>query len=361
MRIVLVTSLERGGPPEHALKLTEGLAASGADVRAVAASPALAQRFELAGARAAVLPLGRPLDVAGARKVWRFAAGADVVHAHDRRSGLWVRLGPRPRPRGVRIYSAHGLPEPYLPPPVGPSRPGLRGFLAYRCLDAALCRRADAIVVPSEAAKREFARRIGYPPERVTVIPNGVAVPRDPLGGGALVGALAVLEPVKGVDVFLRAAARVAASRPELAFGVFGSGSEELALRGLAASLGLGERVRFDGHVRPADALSQLRVLVSSSWMETFGLSLAEAMAAGVPAVATRVGGVPELTGEDGALLVPPGDEEALAGAILRLVDDPELARRQVEAARRRVVERFTTEAVSKATLRLYERLLSGR
>ena len=95
--------------------------------------------------------------------------------------------------------------------------------------------------------------------------------------------------------------------------------------------------------------------------METFGLSLAEAMAAGVPAVATRVGGVPELTGEDGALLVPPGDEEALAGAILRLVDDPELARRQVEAARRRVVERFTTEAVSKATLRLYERLLSGR
>jgi glycosyltransferase involved in cell wall biosynthesis len=359
VRVALVTSLERGGPVEHALLLAAGLSACGAEVRAAAAVPELAHRFELAGARAEVLPLRRPLDVAGARKVHRFASGADVVHAHDRRSGLWVRLGPRPRRGGSRVYTAHGLPDPYLPPPVGPRRPGPRAFLAYRCLDAALCRRADAIVVPSQAAKREFARRMGYPLERMTVIPNGVALHSEPLTSGSLVGSVAMLEPVKGIDVFLRAAARVAASRPELAFGVFGSGPEERPLRELAGALRLSERVRFAGHARPAEALSQLRVLVSSSWMETFGLSLAEAMAAGVPVVATRVGGVPELANEATAQLVPPGDPDALSAAILRLVDDPELAGRQAEAARRRVAERFSADAASRATLELYERLLA--
>ncbi|MFN2616414.1 MAG: glycosyltransferase family 4 protein, partial [Thermoleophilaceae bacterium] len=304
MRVALVTSLERGGPVEHALLLAEGLASRGAEVRAVAASSELASRYEAAGARAAELPLRRSLDLAGARRVRRFVAGADVVHAHDRRSGLWVRLGPRPSRGGARVYTAHGLPEPYLPQPVGPPRPGTRAFLAYRCLDAALCRRADAIVVPSGAAKAELARRVGYPAERMTVIHNGVPVPAEPLSPGQLVGSIAMLEPVKGLDVFLRAAARVAESRPTLGFALFGSGSQEQRLRDLAAALGLSERVQFGGYATWGEALARLRIFVSSSWMETFGLSLAEAMAAGVPAVATRVGGVAELADDESAQLV---------------------------------------------------------
>ncbi|MFN2617716.1 MAG: glycosyltransferase, partial [Thermoleophilaceae bacterium] len=104
-----------------------------------------------------------------------------------------------------------------------------------------------------------------------------------------------------------------------------------------------------------------LRIFVSSSWMETFGLSLAEAMAAGVPAVATRVGGVAELADDESAQLVAPGDPDALAGAILRLLDEPGLAERQAAAARKRVAERFSASEAARRTLELYERLLAGR
>jgi hypothetical protein len=130
VKVALVTSLARGGPLEHALLLARDLGALGADVRAVAADAAAASRFAAAGARAAVLPLRSPGDARGAVAVHRFVRGADVVHSHDRRSGLWVRLGPRPARGAVRAHTLHGLPEPFLPPPAGPARPGLRARLA---------------------------------------------------------------------------------------------------------------------------------------------------------------------------------------------------------------------------------------
>ena len=77
----------------------------------------------------------------------------------DRRSGLWVRLGPRPRPGGLRVYTIHGLPDEYLGLPGQPASPGIRARFAYRGLDAALCRRADVIFVPSRA----FAELVAVP------------------------------------------------------------------------------------------------------------------------------------------------------------------------------------------------------
>ena len=102
----------------------------------------------------------------------RALAGVDVVHAQDRRAGLWTRLLP---PAGAaRVYTVHGLPEPYLPPPAGSERPGLRARLAYRGVDALLARRADAVITVSHAVERELVTRLGWPAERITVIPNGV-------------------------------------------------------------------------------------------------------------------------------------------------------------------------------------------
>ncbi|HEX8855963.1 MAG TPA: glycosyltransferase, partial [Thermoleophilaceae bacterium] len=247
MRVVLVTSLERGGPVEHSLLLARELTRHGADVGAVCATPELRQRFEAAGADAAVIPLRRTLDVSGARAAMRFCDGADVVHGQDRRSGFWLRLWPRarrsPGGRAVRVCTIHGLPDPYLPPPVGTDRPALRDRLAYPLLDARLCRRADAIVVPSEAGAALLAR-IGYPRELMTVIPNGVEVHEEtgPRAGGA-VGTVSMLEPVKALDVFLRAAARVRAGRPDTRFEVYGTGSDEQRLASLARELGLEDRL----------------------------------------------------------------------------------------------------------------------
>jgi glycosyltransferase involved in cell wall biosynthesis len=360
VRVVLVTSLERGGPLEQTLVLARALASSNVSVRMVCATVEVAARAQAAGAEPAVIPMRHPLHGAAGVRVRRFARGADVVHAQDRRSGLWLRLLPPARP-AVRVYTVHGLPDPYLPAPAGPARPGMRARLAYSGLDASLCRRADALVVPSQAMARLLAERLGFPSERMNVIPNGVDPGPERSGEGALVGCVSVLEPVKALDVFLRAGALLAHERPDVRFGLFGTGSERPQLLALAGELGLEKRLEAPGHVPTEAALAQLRVFVLCSYMENAPMSLLEAMAAGIPVVATAVGGVPEIVADGAGLLVPPGDATALACAISGLLDDPPRARELGGAGRRRVLERFTARGNARATLSLYKRILDAR
>ena len=361
MRVALVTSLAYGGPLEQAKALARGLSAAGVEVRVACASDHVARQFEGVAGEVAVLPLRSQVDVAGAVRVARFAGGADVVHAHDRRSGLWVRTGPRPRRGGIRVYTVHGLPTPYLPPPVGGHR-SLRDVLAYRGLDAALCRRADAVVTPSHAVARVLEDDLGYPAARMAVVPNGVEVPPEPPPpSGSLIGTVAMLEPVKGLEVFLRAAAELARDRPDLRFAMFGVGSQRDRLGELAAQLGLGDRLELPGQVPAKRAFERLSVFVLSSWMENCPMALLEAMAAGVPAVATRVGGVPEIVVDGTAQLTDRGDAHAIAAGIGRLLDDAALRRAQVERARTRVAEHFDSATCTQAMLDLYGRLLARR
>jgi glycosyltransferase involved in cell wall biosynthesis len=354
---VLVTSLDRGGPVEQSLVLARGLRDLGAAVTAVCATEELRERFAAAGASPELVPTRRRFDRRAAHRVRELAAGADVVHGQDRRSGLLVRAGRRPDGDPARVYTVHGLPDEYLPPPAGPTRPGLRGTLLYRGLDAWLCRRCEAVLVASEALRDLLFERVGFPRGLMHVIPNGVTAPSDPVSGGELVGTMSMLEPVKGLDVFLEAAARLAAERPALRFALFGEGSLEGELRSRAASLSIGDRVELPGQVPAPAAIERLAVLVSSSWMENCPMGVLEAMAACVPVVATRVGGVPEIATEGTAELVEPGDPAALAAAIARVLDDPALARRHTDAAREQVRQRFSAEANAEATLALYERL----
>ena len=139
---------------------------------------------------------------------------------------------------------------------------------------------------------------------------------------------------------------------------MFGEGNQAAELRYLRDSLRLRDRVEMPGAAPADQALSGLGVFVLSSYMETSGLALLEAMAAGVPVVASRVGGVPENAPPGTAQLVQAGDVDGFAGAIERLLDQPALARDQAEAAREHVKRHFTAEISARATLSLYERLL---
>jgi glycosyltransferase involved in cell wall biosynthesis len=360
LRVVLVSTLERGGPVEQCLLLAGRLTARGDEVIVTCANSGLAERFAAVGATARVVPFRNQADAAAARRVWRLARAADVVHAHDRRAGLWVRLGPRPRRGGLRIYTAHGIPFEYHPPPAGPERPGLKATVLYRGLDSALCARCDAVIVPSQAVADDLVARLGYPRGKLHVIPNGIELPPVEPGGGELIGTLSVLERFKGIDVFLRAAAQLAGSRPDWRFAVFGAGSDEERLRGIAAGLPLDGRLEWPGFVPFAEALARLRVYVLSSYWENAPMALLEAMAAGVPVVATSVYGVPEVVDQTVAELVPPGDPVALAAAIERIADDPSHRDALVKAARQRVEERFTAEHNAAAIRGLYEELLAG-
>jgi glycosyltransferase involved in cell wall biosynthesis len=268
VKVALVTSLERGGPLEHAVLLARDLVALGADVRAVAVDARVAERFDAVGARVAVLPLVRPFDPVGAARVRRFVSGADVVHSHDRRSGLWVRALPG---GPARVHTLHGLPEPFLTE----APASLKARIAYRGLDRGLRRFTDVLVTPSHAMARLLADRIGYELDELVVVPNGVDLPDARSPRGARVGTIALLEPVKGLE-YLIDAMRIL-RRPLV---IFGTGSQEAALRERAHGLD----VEFAGYVPSAEAMGRLSTFVLPSIMENSPLALLEAMAAGIPA-----------------------------------------------------------------------------
>lgn len=251
-----------------------------------------------------------------------------------------------------------------------------------------VCRLADQIVVNADAIKHWLAAQ-GYSGERITVIPNGVDVNRfsSPpadlklrcrLGlpeNAQLVLMLARLNPEKGIEYLLRAAARVSPRFPQAYFLIVGEGFTNRAgefvsdteyqrrLVNMVASLGIGERVRFTGLITDIPPLlAQASVSVLPSLSEGLSNTLLESMAAGVPVVATRVGGTPEAIsdGEHG-LLVPPKDDAALAEAIGAILADAELARRLGSQARARAVQRYSLERMVQANQDLYTHLLAKR
>ncbi len=184
-------------------------------------------------------------------------------------------------------------------------------------------------------------------PERLRVVPNFVPVasvpPRDAPGEGVLY--VGRLSPEKGVDVLIEAAAR----RPGLRVEIAGDGPARPDLEALAAARALGERVRFHGHLAP-DELARLRrrcavAAVPSRWHENMPLVVLEAFAAGLPVVATDLGGLPELI-EDGVdgRCVPPDDPEALGEVLEALAGDPARALAMGRAARAKVERGFTPE-----------------
>ena len=228
----------------------------------------------------------------------------------------------------------------------------MKARVAYRGLDRGLRRFTDVLVTPSHAMARLLAERIGYDVGELVVVPNGVDVPDAPLPRGDRVGTIALLEPVKGLEYLIEAARRL----PDTRFVIFGTGSQEADLRARAAGL----PVEFAGYVPSAEALKQLSIFVLPSIMENSPLAMLEALAAGIPVVASRVGGIPEYAAPGTATLVEPRDPVALAGAIGELLADPVLARERARAGREAAHERSAVRTAERM-LELYAAALSPR
>jgi glycosyltransferase involved in cell wall biosynthesis len=227
----------------------------------------------------------------------------------------------------------------------------------HRLLGRLLNRLVTATVANCEACRQAVLATEHAAPESVVVLENGVDLGRFleiPLAGSGnasdrprRVGVVANLRPVKGLDVFVRAAAQVAASRPDVRFAIAGEGELRPDLERLAAESGL-KRLELPGSVQDVPAfLAGLDVAVLSSRAEGMSNAVLEYMAAGRAVVATAVGGNTQLI-EDGVhgLLVPPGDPAALARAVERLLADAGLAARLAGAARRRARERYSRQAM---------------
>lgn len=312
---------------------------------------------------------GFPEPLAFSLRAWsllrRRRADFDVVHDNQglgygllgvRRSGLPV-LATVHHPIQVdrRLELAHA--------PRG-RRPLIRRWYGFARMQGRVARRLPRLVTVSEAAREEIVRELRVPRERIAVVPNGVdadlfrPLPEAARHPGRLVATASADVPLKGLEPLLRGFAMVRARRPaELV--VVGRPRPNGPTSRLRDELGLDGSVRFVSGLEEADLAALYagaEAAVVPSLYEGFSLPAAEAMACGLPLVATTAGALPEVVGGDGeaALLVPPGDAAALARGILTLLDDAALRRRLGGRGRERVLGRFTWEAAARATAEQY-------
>jgi glycosyltransferase involved in cell wall biosynthesis len=232
-------------------------------------------------------------------------------------------------------------------------------------------RMADCVVCNSLAAADQLARQ-GLPSMKVTVIPNGLppeafqetAPALPPESGVMRVGMIARMnERAKNHALFLRAAAIVARRFPLAEFVLVGDGPFRKEWEELAQQLGLGSRTHFLGERYDIPAvLAALDVVVSASRTESLSNAILEAMAAGRPVVATRVGGNPELVRDrETGLLVTPDDEDALVNALKTVLISPGIAREWGQNARRIAQANYRLDYAQERFAQLYLDLLAKK
>jgi glycosyltransferase involved in cell wall biosynthesis len=290
----------------------------------------------------------------------------DIVHTHTSKAGMIGRIAARRAGVPIVVHTPHGnIFDGYFSPWK------TRLFIA---LERFAARRTDCIIELTKGGIEEhlavgIGRRAQYDVifSGIDLSPYEAAITtrdstRAALGippGGLLVGGVGRLEPVKGFTYFVEAAARIAETVPEAHFVIAGSGALENALRAQAAPLG--DRMHFLGlrHDVPA-LMAAFDVLVVPSRNEGMGRVILEAGAAGVPVVAARVGGIPDLVDEGmTGRLVPKEDPEALAGAVIALLRNAEERRAMGANARAKVVPAYSLENMVAAIEQRYEELLN--
>jgi len=231
----------------------------------------------------------------------------------------------------------------------------------------------DRVACVSESVAEFAAQTIGIPPAKLVVIPNGIPLEDFQPGDRSrarvdlgiplrvvVAGTVGRLQPVKGTRHLLEAWSRLVSGHPDAILLLVGGGSQQAALERMSRHLGISEHVRFLGdRVDVPDLLRGMDIFVLPSLWEGMPNAALEAMAVGLPVVATAIGGTPEVV-VDGVtgLLIPPGDPDALAQSIAHLLCDPDLRCRMGQAGRERVVNHFSVGRMVEQTTRLYERLL---
>jgi glycosyltransferase involved in cell wall biosynthesis len=281
-----------------------------------------------------------------------------VVHTHGAR--VDVLDAPVARRAGVpTVTTVHGFTG-------GDWKNRLYEYLQLRAF-----RRNNAVIAVSATLAKQLVAS-GIQRDLVHTVPNAWAgswQPASPNEARALMGVSGARGPVigwvgrltreKGADVFIEAIARLADLAPTCV--IVGDGPERARLEQLAAKLGARERVRWTGVVRDADRLlTAFDVLALSSRTEGTPMILFEAIAAGVPVVASAVGGIPDVVGDTEAILVPSEDVDALAAALRRVLSDPDGAHNRATAASSRLAKHFGPGPWLERYYAIYRRVIAA-
>lgn len=377
----VIARLNVGGPALQACLLTTALDPARyvsrlvTGVEGAAEGNYLALHSQRLDGLVSVPALGR--DIHGARDVLALVAlvrlmrrvRPHIVHTHTAKAGTVGRLAALLTRVPVTVHTFHGhVFHGYF----GAARTRL--FVA---IERWLARRTSYLLGVSETVRSELLDLGIGTPERFGLMRLGLDLDRflgcDALRGqlraelgitpdATMVGIVARLVPIKAHEIFLQAAASVARTIPGSHFIVVGDGERRAELEALARRLGLEARVRFLGWRTDLDRIyADLDVIVLCSRNEGSPVSLIEAMAAGRPVVATRVGGIPDLV-EDGVCgrLVPDHDPELLARAVVDVVSEADRAREMGQAGRKRVYPAYSAGRLVDDIDQLYTALLKG-
>jgi glycosyltransferase involved in cell wall biosynthesis len=372
LRVAYVLGTTTGGTGPHVAMLAQGCAARGLAVRVF--GPAETGRRYLSGEQGpaagdtgdgparppgfTAVPIGdRPRpgrDLAAVLRLRRLLRdwAPDVVHAHGLRAGAFAALAGAP---GALVVTVHNAPPADAP-----------GRVIHAALERLTARRADLVTWVSadlgarmrRAGARDGGRAVVAAPAFPAPSADQIGTAGASLGAGGrpVVFAAGRLTAQKGFGVLIDAAARWRGRDPAPVLAIAGDGplAGELGARAGAAGI----PVRFLGRRADVPALMAAAdvVVVPSVW-EGQPLVVQEALRAARPMVASRVGGIPDLTGEDGALLVPPGDAAALAGAVLTVLDDRAAAARLMAAATERARGLPDADDAVNTVTALYDRL----
>jgi glycosyltransferase involved in cell wall biosynthesis len=306
------------------------------------------------------LPMSRAPGVGDLATVLRLAAPLrharpDVLHGHGAKGGLYARLLGTWLGRDhavARIYTPHGGSMHYDPR-------SLQGRI-YFTVERQLGRATDALIHVSQFEADMFRAKVMAPRCIVAIVPNGleaaefVPVAADPEAADLLF--LGEYRDLKGVDVLLSALARLR-ERSKLTLRLVGPG-DQAPYREQALKLDLADRVAFCGAMPAREAFRRGRILIVPSRAESLPYVVLEAVAAAMPVIASRVGGIPEILPPEA--LVRPDDPDALAAAIDRVTSDPLQAAAEARERQEQLRQRFTVEAMQRSVAEVYRAALAA-
>ena len=377
-RVVRIFSrLNIGGPSIHVVLLTAGLSERYETTLVIGAEEdhegSFAELARSKGVRPEVVPtLGRSIhpwnDFVSFLAICRLLLRVKphVVHTHTAKAGALGRLAALVTGTPIVIHTFHGT--------VFSGYFGRVGSTIYRSVERVLARITDVAIAVSPKVAAELDAQGIAPKNGVRVVPLGLDL--DPfrdhntqgflrarlgLGNDAtLIGCVGRLVPIKDIPNLLQACAQLCFERPNVHLAIVGDGVERSRLEQRAGELGIRERVHFTGFVSELpEVFADLDLAVNSSLNEGTPVALIEAMAAGVPVIATSVGGSPDLLrGGDWGALVPPQNPEALASAMAQILRDSKEARKRADAIRDEVIEAYRAERLVDDIDLLYRELM---
>ncbi|HEY0293192.1 MAG TPA: glycosyltransferase family 4 protein [Hansschlegelia sp.] len=304
------------------------------------------------------VPISRQISASDFRAISQVRAileplQPDVIHCHGAKGGAFGRIVGawlnRRRPV-ARLYAPHGGSLHYDPK-------SLEGRIYFR-VERALERFTDALIHVSDYERQAYVSHVGEPRCPAVVVRNGLT-PQEFLPVVAAEEArdflyLGMLRDLKGVDVFIQAVALLAGSdRPATAI-IVGDGPDDARYRAMAADLGLNDLVDFRPSTPTREAFALGRAVVVPSRAESMPYVVLEAIAASLPIIATRVGGIPEIFGPFTEELIAPGDPQALAAAMAALIADPDAAAAGAAARKRHISGEFSVSEMSSRVEKVY-------